>query len=127
MDRKDPSMAPAHGGVGDTTTTGGCEPGLRKATASAATAATATGRLSGLAGGGVGAGEVLGLGNGRRGKNRVTMLGSALDDVENRGDGPRGKVGKGGRDREEKVCGGHSLRSRTMVQRWKKNLRSIQP
>lgn len=106
MNRKDPSIAPAHGGVGDTATGGG-EPSFRKAGASPVTTGAVSGKLSGLAGAevGVGAGGVLGPGKARRGRNRVKMLGSALDEVENRGDGPGGKGGRAVRDRSgEKVC-----------------------
>lgn len=105
MNRKDPSIAPAHGGVGSTAATGGGEPGGREEKASAATAAIVPGKFSGLAGAGVGAGGVLSPGKGRRGKNRVAMLGTALDGLETRADGPGGKGGKGVRDRSaEKVC-----------------------
>lgn len=101
--RKDPSIAPAHGGVGDTATGGG-EPGSREEKESAATAAMLAEKVSGLAGGGVGTGGVLGPGEGRRGKNRVTMLGTALDGLETRAGGPGGKGGKGVKDRPgEKV------------------------
>lgn len=51
------------------------------------------------------AGGRLGVGDGRGGSNRVARLGSALDDVETRSDGPRGRSGRGvGFRSEDKVC-----------------------
>ncbi len=85
----DPSIAPAHGGVGDA--------GPPAAAASAKVAERTVAR--------VGAGGALGPGKGRGGSSRVARLGSALDDVDSRSHGS-GAAG-GGAVRActgEKVC-----------------------
>ena len=83
-----PSVAPAHGGVGD----------------AGPAAAAASAKVAERAGARVAAGGPLGQGKGRGGSSRVARLGSALDDVDTRSHGSRAAGGVATRARSgEKV------------------------